>query len=296
MFILVYYVVSIYVIHVFYLTFHQEQVIIKTFIQKGKAELAAKTGRAHAIKYDGGFVMQCLLMKMKSSTTYAHIRKNNILPLPSASTIRRRLSSSDCKFGFNELALENIKKAMANLPFADRLGSLMWDEISLKKDLTWHSTKLEWHGVVDFGDDIEAAVKDGVATHALVLMFRPYKRNWVQPIACFASKNAASATILHEVIAKAIVLLCNNNAIVKNLVCDGCTSNKAAMSLFGICGRVSKKTVEKNNSYLITHPLDPKIKIYWLFDTPHLLKCTRNHILKHKVVQVFNYIFYPLCN
>ena len=78
MFILVYYVVSIYVIHVFYLTFHQEQVIIKTFIQKGKAELAAKTGRAHAMKYDGGFVMQCLLMKMKSSTTYAHIRKNNI--------------------------------------------------------------------------------------------------------------------------------------------------------------------------------------------------------------------------
>ena len=185
---------------------------------------------------------------------------------------------------------------MANLPFADRLGSLMWDEISLKKDLTWHSTKLEWHGVVDFGDDIEAAVKDGVATHALVLMFRPYKGNWVQPIACFASKNAASAAILHEVIAKAIVLLYNNNAIVKNLVSDGCTSYKAAMSLFGICGKVSKKTVEKNNSYFITHHLDRKIKIYWLFETPHSFKDAQNQILKHKVVDLFNYIFYLLCN
>lgn len=240
--------------------------------------------------------MQCLLLKMRSKgATYEHIRKNNILPLPSASTIRRRLSSSDCKFGFNELALENIKKTLVNLPLADRWGSLMWDEISLKKDLTWHSTKLEWHGIVDFGDDIETAVQAGVATHALVLMFRPYKGNWVQPIACFASKNAASATILHEVITKAIVLLHNSNAIVKNLVCDGCTSNKAAMSLFDICGTVSRKNDEKNNSYFIPHPINPSIKIYWLFDAPHLLKCTRNHILKHKEVQVYIHILIVDC-
>jgi len=146
-------------------------VIIKTFIQKGKAELAAaKSDRAHSVKYDGGFLMQCLLLKLKSSTTYIHIRKNNILPLPSISTIRRRLSSSDCKFGFNELAMENIKKELDNLPPADRWGTLMWDEISLKKDVTWHYTKLEWHNIVDFGDGIESAVKDGIATHALVLI------------------------------------------------------------------------------------------------------------------------------
>ena len=230
--------------------------------------------------------MQCLLLKLKSSSTYNHMRENKILPLPSPETIRRRLSSSDCKFGFNELALENIKKALANLPVADCWGSLMWDEISIKKDLTWHSTKLEWHGIVDFGDDIHTPVKDGIATHALVLMFRPYKGNWVQPIACFASLNAASGQILHEIIVKAIVLLHNNNAIVKNLVCDGCTSNKLAMSMFGICGKQSRSKVEKDESFYLYHPIDPSIKIYWLFDAPHLLKCTRNHILKHKEVQV----------
>ena len=71
--------------------------------------------------------MQCLLLKLKSSTTYNHMRENKILPLPSPETIRRRLSSSDCKFGFNEIALENIKKALANLPVADCWGSLLWD-------------------------------------------------------------------------------------------------------------------------------------------------------------------------
>jgi hypothetical protein len=145
---------------------------------------------------------------------------------------------------------------------------------------------LEWHGIVDFGEDIKGAVKSGIATHALVLMFRPYRGNWVHPFACFASKNAASFTILHEVIVKGIVLLHDNDAIVKNLVCDGCSSNKAAMTLFGIHGKKSREKVEKNNSYFMKHPMDPSIKIYCLFDAPHLLKCTRNQILTHKEVQV----------
>jgi hypothetical protein len=252
---------------------------------KGKAELKTDTGRAYGMKYDAGFLMQCLLLKLKSSSTYNHLRKNKILPLPSPSTIRRRLSSSECKFGFNELALENIKKAMANLPESERWGSIMWDEVSLKKNLTWHSSRLEWHGIVDFGEDIKGAVKSGIATHALVLMFRPYRGNWVHPFACFASKNAASFTILHEVVVKGIVLLHNNNAIVKNLVCDGCSLNKAAMTLFGIHGKKSREKVKKDNSYFMKHPMDPSIKIYWLFDAPHLLKCTRYQILTHKEVQ-----------
>lgn len=105
----------------------QEQTIIKTFIKKRKAELQAKSGRAHSNKYDG-FFMRCLLLKLKSCTTFNNMKKNNILPLLSVSTIRRRLSLVDCKFGFNELTLESIKKELANLPPVDQWGSIMWDE------------------------------------------------------------------------------------------------------------------------------------------------------------------------
>jgi hypothetical protein len=162
----------------------------------------------------------------------------------------------------------------------------MWDEVSLKKDLTWHSKRLELHGVVDFGEEIESAVKNEIATHAVVLMFRPYKGSWVQPFACFASLNAASSTNLHEIILKATVLLYNHKAIVKNYVCDGCSSNKAAIRLFRVHGNFSRAKVESELDFFIRHPMDPSIKIYWLFDAPNLLKCTRNHILKHKEVQV----------
>lgn len=73
--------------------------------------------------------------------------------------------------------------------------------------------------MVDFGDDIDAEVQDGTATHALVVIFLPCKVNWVQPITCLALKNAASPRCLREIIIKAIVLLYNNNTIVKNRVC-----------------------------------------------------------------------------
>lgn len=114
----------------FFLHLHfQEQIVIKTFIQKGKAELQAKCGRRQSMRYNGGFIMQYLLLKLKSSTTYTHLRKNNFLSLPRSLTIRQRLCSSNCKLCSNDLSLENIMKAMVNLIAADRWSSLIWDEI-----------------------------------------------------------------------------------------------------------------------------------------------------------------------
>lgn len=253
------------------------------FINKGKAILESVSGKAYGMKYDAGFLLQCLLLKMKSSTTYKHMRDNKILPLPSPSTIRRLLSSSDCKFGFNELALNSIKRELDGLPLSQRWGSLMWDEMSLKKDLTWNAQTLEWHGVVDYGE-LETPVKNGVANHALVFIFRPYRGNWVQPIACFASENAANGDVLHELITKATCLLHQSNAIVKSVVSDGCASNKKVMGLLGVTSGDSE--AEPCRPYFL-HAMDEEIKIYWFTDVPHLLKCVRNYALLKRTVQVY---------
>nr|CAH0101995.1 unnamed protein product [Daphnia galeata] len=46
-----------------------------------------------------------------------------------------------------------------------------------------------------------------LADHALVLIFRQYKASWIQPIAVFASKNAASGAQLQKIVLKAMILL-----------------------------------------------------------------------------------------
>ena len=236
------------------------------------------------MRYESAWFMQCLLLKMKSNKAFRHIESEGLLPMPSASTIRKGISSSSCQFGFNPLASEHIKKALAGLPPAARWGSLIWDEIKIKKDLTWDSSKLEWHGTVNYGADLKTKVANGIADHVLVFMFRPYKHSWIQPFACFATKGAASVDILHELVIKAICALFTHNAIVKNCVSDSCQTNKSVMALFKVKGTQTKSGAPCKHFFL--HPLDEAIKIYIFIDVPHLLKCVRNQVFTHERVQV----------
>lgn len=252
------------------------------FIKKGQAELSSPNGRGKSMRYDDGFLMQCMLLKMKSNAAYNHLRNRKILPLPHPDRIRTMLSSTSCRFGFNEVALDAIKNELENLPPEKRWGTLIWDEMKIKRDVSWNKSLLEWRGRVDFGDGIMTPIPDGIADHVLVLMFRPYTGRWIQPIACFASKGAASGEILHEIVSQAIITLFNNNAIVKSTVSDGASPNYKAMRYFGIDGRGG---AEDTKSFFL-HPLDDQIKVFHFVDPPHLLKCVRNHVFTHKLVQV----------
>ena len=44
--------------------------------------------------------------------------------------------------------------------------------MKIKKDLKWDSSKLEWRGVVDYGEGITKKTTNDFADHALVFMFR----------------------------------------------------------------------------------------------------------------------------
>ena len=225
------------------------------------------------------------MLKMKSNAAYKHLRNNRILPLPSPSTIRKLISSSNCHFGFNELALENIERALKEFGKDDisRYGCLMRDEISQVKGVKFDARRRVWDGIVNYGTDFPDLPTDTLADHALVLIFRPYNQSWMQPIASFATSGAASASTIQGIVAKAITSLYTRGAIVKNLVCDGHQSNKGAMKLL----KVTAKDPKNVKPYFL-HPMDPKVKIWCFFDVPHLLKCVRNHLLTHRRCQVLH--------
>ncbi|KAK4013522.1 hypothetical protein OUZ56_026076 [Daphnia magna] len=86
----------------------QEQDVIRTLMAKGRTQLTSDSGKAYSMRYDPGFLLQCLLLKMKSTSAYKHLRNRSILPHPD--TIRKLLSSTPCKFGYNESALDSIKR------------------------------------------------------------------------------------------------------------------------------------------------------------------------------------------
>jgi hypothetical protein len=145
-----------------------------------------------------------------------------------------------------------MKTALQGAPFSRTWGQLILDEIKIRKDLTFDKGTLEQNGIVEFGNNLKSRIVKGIADHFLVFMFRPYKCKSVQPFACFASKGAASGSILFELITKAIVILHNHGAIVKGVVSDGAQPNKSAYAMFGIDGQ--RKSDRQCHKFFINHP------------------------------------------
>lgn len=73
--------------------------------------------------------------------------------------------------------------------------------------------------------------------------------------------------------------LYGSDAVVANCVSDGFSTNKAVFKQCGIDG-------SEGGKHYISHPMNKDRNIYFFNDVPQLLKCTRNHMLMHKTVQV----------
>ncbi|KZR96174.1 Cell division protein ftsj [Daphnia magna] len=154
----------------------------------------------------------------------------------------------------------------------------MWDEISITKDMRFDTRSLKWKGIVDYAGETTIMVPNGLADHVLMFVFRPFLQGWIQPFAWFGTKGGAPGAVLLELVTKSIVRLFNAGAIVKACVCDGFSTNKSLYTSFGISGT-------EHGCTSMSHPLDDSVRIHCLIDVPHLLKCTQNHMIKHKKVQ-----------
>lgn len=128
------------------------------------------------MRYNASWLMRCLALRTKSPKAYEHLRDQKLLPLPDKSTLNRLISGVALKF---EFVLHAIGKQLRGKPRHQRKGSLVWDEMSVKKAKKFCRRKLKVEGFVDYGNEIVVEKSDKLADHALVLLFRPYHDRWV---------------------------------------------------------------------------------------------------------------------
>jgi hypothetical protein len=242
--------------------------------------------RFTSMKYDAEFLLDCMLLRMKSKAAYIHLRNSNLLPLPSLSTIRRLISCMPCNFGLNDFALASIQRNLQGQPKHMLFGSLVWDEMAISEDLTFNGQALRFEGFCDYGEGVITTEQNSqqMADHALVFIFRPYRFSWIQPMAVFATKGAACGDMIFDLALKAIIALHHAGAIVKSVVCDGAAPNKKAMKLF----KVSETLIDPTHSF--QHPIHSDV-VYFFIDVPHIYKSIRNNMMTHHNVQVLIRIF-----
>lgn len=270
----------------------------------------SKFKNSKSMRYEADWLLECLLLRIKSFSTYEHLRKKGLLPLPCPNTLRDMLGAMSNNFGFSETALEAIEKLLDGKNLEEKVGVLSMDEMKVTETFDFDRQSLNFHGFVHLDPDSSSSmficpteedeeeeedsastfdgpksIKD-LADHALVFMFRTLLGPYVQPFGMFASRGAAPGENLVKLLLAAVIRLHARGARVLNVVCDGCQTNKQMWSLLGV--GIKYVNGEEIVSSSIAHPTDPNWRIYFTLDPPHGIKTVRNQIFNKRIVQVYS--------
>lgn len=254
------------------------------------------------MRYEAEWLLECMLLRCKSKTTYTHLRKTGLMPLPHPETLRRLMSGMACHFGFPPLLLEAIQRNLKGKSDSERLVVVSFDEFTVATSVDFNTESFAMDGFVRLEDDyvigrhsgdedvdptIKDVKKEELADHGLVFHCRAIRDKWVQPIGVFASRGAAPAEDLHRLLLASIIKLQLHGAIVLAVVSDGAQSNKGVWKLAQI-------GIDKVDGASITNSIEnPSFdgrRIFFMQDPPHVFKCIRNQMFNNYVVQVIIYI------
>jgi hypothetical protein len=157
------------------------------------------------MRYDADWLLDSLLLSIKSHKANAHLRKENILPLPSLSVLRNMISAVVGNFGLYYFAIKEFADYWRNKPMNERYCSLMWDEIMISVELKFNKNTFQFEGFVSHiwgetkfnPEDNRAEPQDeSLADNTLVLIVRPYMTDKTQTIGVFPAKRAVKGTYL----------------------------------------------------------------------------------------------------
>lgn len=169
-------------------------------------------------------------------------------------------------------AFEILKIKIETLQEINKYCVICFDEISLKANLFYNSTRDK---VIDFEDIGLDNIKYNLhlpACNAAVILIRGIFQSWKQPLAYFFSNSTINASYLLDILHKVIINLRNIGLKVVSIISDMGSNFVKLSELLHI--NIEKPYFKINNQ-----------KIFYIFDVPHLLKATKNNLLRHSYVE-----------
>nr|XP_037280753.1 uncharacterized protein LOC119174070 [Rhipicephalus microplus]XP_037280754.1 uncharacterized protein LOC119174070 [Rhipicephalus microplus] len=223
--------------------------------------------------FSNEWVLECLIMKLKSARLYEHLRKEKILVLPSKTTLRKYLKCYRTGFGFSNKIFDVLKQKTCTMDEFLCHGGLIVDELKLSEHLSVNSEG-RIDGFVDLGQFTSDKDEHSVCDHGMVIIFVPFVGKWTQILAAFATHGNINGNLLTKIMLEAVILAEKAGLKVDFITSDGATWNREMWSVMGIKASLT----ETKCSTL--HPVDPTRKLHFLSDFPHLIKCLRNGLLR----------------
>ncbi|XP_042147120.1 uncharacterized protein LOC121836326 isoform X3 [Ixodes scapularis] len=188
------------------------------------------------------------------------------LTLPTQRSLRTWLSNVKMTPGIIPGVMSSIESQTRSWNARDRVWTLIFDEIVLKKNLTYDPAHDIIHGLADDGVERTSTIAD----RALVVVLSGLSRRWVQPLAYTVGHTSTPSSVIRSLLISLIRELKTVDFTVKAVVCDQGASNVSLANQLGVSA--DKPFFEVDNEH-----------VYFIFDVPHLIKTTRNNLQAHNL-------------
>ncbi|KAH7945825.1 hypothetical protein HPB49_016037 [Dermacentor silvarum] len=219
---------------------------------------ASRRKSPRGMKYDKEWILECILLKMRSPKLYQYMRRQNILALPSETTLRKYTAQYRSGFGFNEKMLNVLKQKVALLDVFHRHGGIIIDEMKLAEHLSV-TTGAKIEGFVDLGPYTPEKEKTLPCNHGLVVMFVPLVGSWTQVIGVFGSNENVKGDLLAKIVLESTILAERAGLFVDFVTCDAAAWNRKMWRIFNIRASLKEVVCKK------PHPVDSSRFIHFFF-------------------------------
>ena len=163
----------------------------------------------------------------RSRQAYCLLRST--FSLPSQRTLQSFVGSIPASCGFMESVFQLMAEKVKVMEPTHRLCVVVFDEMSLRKELRYNPAADTVDGVVELPDR-----RNEVCNQALVFMARGLAANWKQPLGFFFSSNAAGSSCLRELLLTVLERLFSIGLVPVVVVCDQASTNRSLLSGLGV--------------------------------------------------------------
>ncbi|KAH9365950.1 hypothetical protein HPB48_000705 [Haemaphysalis longicornis] len=88
------------------------------------------------MRYDDEWILECMLMRMRSPKLYEHLRREAIMVLPGRTCLKKYLQRFKGGFGLSDNIFNALHEKTKTIGVYSRHGGLLIDEVKLSEHLS----------------------------------------------------------------------------------------------------------------------------------------------------------------
>ena len=256
---------------------------MKLFWEEQQKYLSCSSSKG--IRYHPMIIRYCLSLASKSGAVYDELRYDEktgtgVLVLPSRRRLRDYKNYIRPQRGFNGEIVNELRNKVKHFSEEERFMVLLLDEMKIQEQLVWDKHTGELIGFVDLGDiELNYATlekTDQLATHVLVFMLRSIVNPFKFSFATFATTGATSYQMF-PLLWKAVCICESNGIKVLAVTCDGASPNRKLFRMHFHMNDADDMNPDADVTYRTINIFSSEKRwLYFISDTPHLIKTARN--------------------